>query len=362
MGRDGPRIPRYMEKNLKVLMISSDRRLLEVGSAVSERMKEYGKLVGELHIVVFALKSLGFKEKQLAPNVWIYPTNSWSRWFYIFDAARLGKRLVKEKKFIRGLSTITTQDPFWSGLVGVKVKRRWRLPLEIQIHTDLSSPFISKFMKFLARRVLRHADSIRDVQTLPIYVDKEKIENVPITFDVHARYPWHFIILMVCRLEPEKNIGLALEALTLVRQKYSDAGLLIVGSGSLDKSFLGKPGVELAGWQSDLASFYKTSNVFLQTSLYEGYGLALVEAGLSGLPVLSTPVGIAKELEDGKDLYICSSAEQFAERIIELIENNSKRENLRANMKKTLEDKLISKEEYLNKLKTNWEVLSKKIY
>ena len=360
-------------------MIGSDRKLFENGSAVSERMKEYGNLVGELHIILMCNASHGLKDKQLSDNVWVYPTNSFTSILRPIDAARIGKKLVFEKKFVRGRSLITCQD-LESGWAGVRIKKKWRIPMELQFHTDINSPYFTGFQnrvrKFFANKVLRNADSIRVVsesvtqklkiensklKILPIYVDKEKIANAPIRFDVHARYPWHFIILMVCRLEPEKNIGLALEALALVRQKYGDTGLLVVGSGSLENSLRGKTGVELAGWQSDLASFYKTSNVFLQTSLYEGYGLALVEAGLSGLPVLSTPVGIVKELEDGKDLYICSSAEQFALRIIELIENNSKRENLRVNMKKTLEDKLISKEEYLNRLKTNWESTAKKV-
>ena len=379
MGRDGRRILKYMEQDLKVLMIGSDRKLFENGSAVSERMKEYGNLVGELHIILMCNASHGLKDKQLSDNVWVYPTNSFTSILRPIDAARIGKKLVFEKKFVRGRSLITCQD-LESGWAGVRIKKKWRIPMELQFHTDINSPYFTGFQnrvrKFFANKVLRNADSIRVVsesvtqklkiensklKILPIYVDKEKIANAPIRFDVHARYPWHFIILMVCRLEPEKNIGLALEALALVRQKYGDTGLLVVGSGSLENSLRGKTGVELAGWQSDLASFYKTSNVFLQTSLYEGYGLALVEAGLSGLPVLSTPVGIVKELEDGKDLYICSSAEQFALRIIELIENNSKRENLRVNMKKTLEDKLISKEEYLNRLKTNWESTAKKV-
>jgi len=379
VGRDGRRILKYMEQDLKVLMIGSDRKLFENGSAVSERMKEYGNLVGELHIILMCNASHGLKDKQLSDNVWVYPTNSFTSILRPIDAARIGKKLVFEKKFVRGRSLITCQD-LESGWAGVRIKKKWRIPMELQFHTDINSPYFTGFQnrvrKFFANKVLRNADSIRVVsesvtqklkiensklKILPIYVDKEKIANAPIRFDVHARYPWHFIILMVCRLEPEKNIGLALEALALVRQKYGDTGLLVVGSGSLENSLRGKTGVELAGWQSDLASFYKTSNVFLQTSLYEGYGLALVEAGLSGLPVLSTPVGIVKELEDGKDLYICSSAEQFALRIIELIENNSKRENLRVNMKKTLEDKLISKEEYLNRLKTNWESTAKKV-
>ncbi|MEX0998933.1 MAG: glycosyltransferase family 4 protein, partial [Thermodesulfobacteriota bacterium] len=121
--------------------------------------------------------------------------------------------------------------------------------------------------------------------------------------------------------------------------------------------------VSCEGWQEDLASYYKTANVFIQTSLFEGYGLSLVEAGLSGLPVVSTPVGVASELQDEKELYICppGNPEFFANAIIDLIENNQKRENLRVNMRHTLEQKLLSKEDYLRELQKNWEEASRKV-
>ncbi|MBI1974287.1 MAG: glycosyltransferase [Candidatus Zambryskibacteria bacterium] len=359
---------------MKVLSISSDRRLFEEDSAVSERIKEYAEMVEEYHVVVFALKSLELKPKQLGQNIWIYPTNSWSRWFYVFDAARIGKKIVFDRKFVRGESVITTQDPFESGWTGLKIKKRWRLPLEVQIHTDPNSPYFSGFLnyirKIIARTVLAKADSVRDVKTLPIYVDKEKIENAPIKFDLHALYPWHFILLAVSRLSKEKNLDLAIQILSLVREKYPDTGLVIVGSGPEEsrlKNLVKKMGLEtavyFAGWQNELASFYKTANAFIQTSLFEGYGLSLVEAGLSGLPVVTTPVGIAQELENGKDAYIypASRPDLFALGIIELIESNQKRENLRFNLKKTLESKLLSKEQYLSKLKENWENTAKKI-
>lgn len=383
---------------LKILMISSDRKLLEAGSAVSERIGEYGALVEELHVVVFALKFLGLKEKQIAPNVRVYPTNSLSRWFYIYDAIHLGKKLVLEKKFVRGKSIITTQDPFECGLVGLKVKKKWRLPLEVQLHTDPFSPYFSGFLnslrKRIARKVLRNADSIRvvtlnlksqisnltktEIRVLPIYIDRERIENAQITFDLHARYLWRFILLAVSRLAPEKNLSLAINALALVREKFPHTGLIIVGSGPEEgrlKIFVKKlklaGAVEFVGWQNDLTSFYKTANAFIQTSLFEGYGLSLVEAGLSGLPVITTPVGIALELKQGKDAYIypldmargkpAGNPELFAQGIIDLIENNSHRENLRNNLKHTLEVKLISKDDYMAQIKDNWEETAKKV-
>lgn len=390
MERNGRRIYRYMEKPLKVLSIGSDRRLFEFGSAVSERIKEYGKLVEELHVVVFALKSLGLKEKQLVKNVWIHPTNSLSRWFYVHDAARLGKKIVYKNNFVRGQSIITAQDPFECGLAGLKVKKKWRLPLEVQLHTDPFSPYFSGFLnnlrKRIAKSVLRHASHVRvmteslkaqissatpaEVSVLPVYLDRERIENAPIKFDIHARLGWHFIMLSVARLSPEKNLPFALEVLRRVQENFPNTGLVIVGAGKeegklrvLARELGVKGNVSFEGWQEDIASYYKTSNVFLQTSVFEGYGMALVEAGLSGLPVVTTPVGIALELEHGKDAYIYphDNADAFVEGIVDLIEHNAKRENLRANLKRTLQSKLLSKADYMAKIKDSWEKTAQKV-
>ncbi len=372
-------------------MVSSDRKVFVEDSTVSERMKEYGNLVEELHIVLLSDTYHKLKNTQLGKNVWVYPTNSFINFLRPLDAARLGKRIVFEKKFVRGQSVITAQDPFECGWAGMKIKKKWRIPLEVQLHTDPFSSYFSGFLnnvrKAIARKVLRHADSIRvvtehlksrilnlksdaNISVLPIYVDKEKIENGQISFDLHTRYPWHFILLTVSRLAPEKNIGLALQVLALVRVRFPDTGLVIVGSGpeeerlrSLAKELKLEGGVEFVGWQDDLTSFYKTANVFIQTSLFEGYGLSLIEAGLSGLPIITTPVGIALELEHGRDAYIypLGNTDLFVNGILGLIENNQKRENLRMNLKRTLETVLISKDDYMAQIKDNWEKIAGKI-
>ena len=79
--------------------------------------------------------------------------------------------------------------------------------------------------------------------------------------------------------------------------------MLIVGDGNKKKMLekkakdLGIEGsVVFLGWQNDVITYYKTCDIFLSTSWYEGYGLSLVEAHSLGIKVVSTDVGIAKEL------------------------------------------------------------------
>lgn len=380
-------------KGLKVLMISNDRKILTPGSAVFERMKEYGDLVHELHIVLLSTPEHGLRETKLSDKVSVYPTNTSSKFFYPFSAASLGKKIVFEKKFVRGNSLITTQDPFECGWAGLKIKNKWRIPLEVQLHTDPFSPYFSGPLnvvrKILARMVIPKADALRvvsegvkrrietsfpkkkgSIAVLPIYIDKKRILEGQILFDLRARLGWRFIILCVARLTPEKNLGLAVDVLARLHPYSPEAGLVIVGSGPEEENLkkrvekLGlQKSVFFAGWQEELASYYKAANLFLQTSRFEGYGLALVEAGLSGLPVVTTPVGIATDLKDGVEAIVCpqDDPEYMFKAVYDLIENNQKRQEMKSQLQHTLEAKILGKEEYLERLRGAWLSASTKI-
>lgn len=375
------------EKGLKVLMISSDRNILTNGSAVSERMKDYGGLLGELRIILLSDKKHGLKDTQLSSNVWVYPTNSQSKFLRPTDALDIGLKIGK------GMSLITTQDPFECGRAGLKVKNKWRIPLEVQLHTDPSSPYFTGFLnmirKYIARKVIKHADTIRvvgesigeqiakvykidksKIKVLPIYVDREKIETGVVKFDLHTRFGWGFVLLAVSRLSPEKNIRMMLEVLQKLLPFYPTTGLVIVGSGPEENNLKAKSkklGVDahvaFVGWQDDLYTYYHTSNVFIQTSYFEGYGLSLVEAGLAGLPIVTTPVGVANDLENGVDAYICpqNDPDYMFKAIYDLIENNNKRESLSLSIRIKIRTKLSSKEDYLTAMKNNWIETSSKV-
>lgn len=285
------------------------------------RQIEYAKKYEEMHVIVFADKS--FNEISLAPNLWVYPTRSTSKWKYVFDALKLGRFIVGK----RAITHVTTQDPFETGLVGALIKNRHAVELELQIHTDIGSPYFQKFTRLnrirtlISKYTLVRADHVRvvserikkyvekyvdpsKIEVRPVPVDVEKIKNTPITTDLHVKYPqFSKIVLMASRLEPEKNIAMAIRAFKIVLEKIPQAGLVIVGSGSEEselKNLAQKLGIENAvifeGWQNNLASYYKTCDCFLVTSWYEGYGMTLVEAAAVGTKIVSTDVGIAKEV------------------------------------------------------------------
>src|SRR5258708_4904863 len=112
---------------MNVLMISTDRTVFAEGSAVRKRFIEYGTLVTVLHIIVFT--AVTRRAEALAPNVFLHPTNSRSRFAYITDAMRIGKGLPRP-------DLVTAQDPFETGIAAWRIAKHQGAKLELQIHTD----------------------------------------------------------------------------------------------------------------------------------------------------------------------------------------------------------------------------------
>lgn len=311
-------------------MISTDRKMFEENSTVRARQAIYAKDFEEVHIIIFAKgKHETQKEIVVAPNCWAYSTQSFSALMYSMDAIRFAKFIVSK----RGITDITCQDPFQTASVGAALKRQFpHVHLELQVHTDIGSPHFTytlgnKIRKTLALSYLPKADHVRvvsnkiksylidvlkiadaKIEVRPIVVDIGTIKNAPIIpgADLHKKYSqFEKIILMASRIEPEKNTKLAIDAFKKVVEKMPKAGLVIVGEGSegsklkvQSENLSLKNSVIFESWadQSTLYSYYKTANVFLVTSLFEGYGMTLVEAHAAGCKIVSTDVGVAREI------------------------------------------------------------------
>lgn len=299
----------------KVLMTSTDEKILEEGTTVRARMIEYGSLFEELHIIVFTIGKT--PQIKISENVFVYPTNSISKLLYVTDAIKIGSPIIKDFRFSAKNSVITTQDPFETGLVGKKLSEKSGIPLHIQIHTDFYSPYfknslLNKIRIVISNQTLPKASAIRVVSeriknslpqnlqaktsVLPIFADFKAIENTPISIDLRKKYPqFKKIILIASRLTKEKDIQTSIKAFSAILGDYPDTGLIIVGSGPEEKNIKTSGSIILLPWADyeTLISYMKTCDVFLSTSLYEGYGLSMLEAHKAGAILVATNAGIA---------------------------------------------------------------------
>ncbi len=365
---------------MHVLTIGSDRKLFDAQSAVSARMVAYGKKIGALHVVVFTNAAQGYTKMKLSDEVTIYPTHSLSRWLYVFDAIRLGKQIVTGEKFVRGDSVITCQDPFECGLVGWRIASKFRLPLHLQIHTDFLSPYfrtslLQSIRIMLGRFLLPKASGVRvvsqriasSIQRAGIHL-KHTPSVLPIRVDVAKPLPsktaqgifpsFTFTIAIVSRLEKEKRIEDALEVFKKVCDVYPKSGLVIAGDGSQRShleayaSRIGIAGnVRFVGWVDDVSMFIASADLFLSVSEYEGYGMSMIEAGLSGVPVVTTDVGIAHEvIVHNKNGLVCPVGDRacLARSIIELIAHNEKRHEFGSALRDDIERTIPSLDEYVD--------------
>ncbi len=105
---------------MNVISISTDRNIFSQESGVRKRMIEYGGLFTELHIIIFSKSHETFKQERIAENVWIYPTRSSSKAFYMRGAFKQAKRIIQDRKFSTGTTVVTAQDPFETGNVALK--------------------------------------------------------------------------------------------------------------------------------------------------------------------------------------------------------------------------------------------------
>ncbi|MBU4347926.1 glycosyltransferase [Patescibacteria group bacterium] len=466
---------------MKLLVIGSDRNLFKEDSDVWNRYLDYGKLFEEIHVVVFSKHNTNIRmyanntnntnsrnkdtgqATRIGNNVFVYPTNHICKFFYLWNIYKITKQIIKkntiftssllfrtmvqnsEKELdsrLRGNDmkgkndrrgefggwVVSTQDAFEAGLAGWMIKKIFKIPLQLQIHTDFLSPYFKResllnklrvmLAKFLISRadgvrvvserikksILRKSDFLREVglpkiSVLPIFVDIEKIKSAPIRIDLHRKYPqFDFIILMASRLTKEKNIVMAIEAMqglcannkggeepdsclrppaqnygrasgndpTLKdeygasRENGNDAdkniGLVICGEGLELKKLRQKVKdlklekiVVFEGWAEDLISYYKTADLFLLTSNYEGYGRSIIEVMAAGLPIMTRDVGLVHEsmsTEKNGTVFLIGDKDNIIKTIKYLISNGKDLIRFSENALKKVE-LLRKKDDYL---------------
>ena len=109
------------------------------------------------------------------------------------------------------------------------------------------------------------------------------------------------VIGTVCRLvEPKKGLRILLQAMAVLAKRYGQppCQLLIVGDGpsrhelELLREQLGLSSwVVFAGSRRDIPRVLHAVDAFVLPSLYEGFGIAILEAMAAGKPVIATAVG-----------------------------------------------------------------------
>lgn len=122
-------------------------------------------------------------------------------------------------------------------------------------------------------------------------------------------------ILSIGTLQPRKNLPLLISAFAEVRKRVPDVSLVLVGSRSghhfdtridhvIEELSLHEA-VIFPGYveQSDLPVMLRGANIFAFPSLYEGFGIPLLEALSQGTPVAASDIPCLREVAGDAALY-----------------------------------------------------------
>lgn len=112
-------------------------------------------------------------------------------------------------------------------------------------------------------------------------------------FGIKRECPRH--VITVCRLAPQKNIGLLIRAFARLSEKYPDEKLLIYGEGDsrgecerLIGSLNLDDRIKLMGTSTEIPEVLSKAKIFALSSDYEGMPNALMEALAAGVPSIAT--------------------------------------------------------------------------
>ena len=143
--------------------------------------------------------------------------------------------------------------------------------------------------------------------------------------------------IYVGRFDVQKDFGTMLKVWNLVQQRHPEWVLNVYGNGELKSEFEGlvaeqKMNVKIYPAIPDIMEKYKESSMLLMSSLYEPFGLVLVEAMSCGIPVVAfnCPYGPADIIKDGTDGFLVEDRdiEAFADRVCQLMENDDLRQQM----------------------------------
>jgi glycosyltransferase involved in cell wall biosynthesis len=215
-------------------------------------------------------------------------------------------------------------------LLGIYPEKFRRIPMTATLHGYVHAPRFSKLWLYecLDRLAIRRmsgvvlvaeamkkefSESLSAERTEVIsnglnIPELEELSSAPLDGPLESFVDTHDpIILGVGRLSKEKGFDRLIEAFPTIKKKYPKAGLVIVGEGTLRKSFerlvqdLGvKESVLMPGYCNKVPALLARSRVVVMPSLTEGLPITLLEAMALKTPVIATAVGeIPKVLGNG---------------------------------------------------------------
>lgn len=214
---------------------------------------------------------------------------------------------------------------YLAGEVAVKMNKENNIPYFVTEHSSLLlKDNIEKSDYFLAKKVF--TNSSRNFAVSNFFAEKLKSKfnvNVDIfhnLIDTDYFYPnrkkkkEEFIFITVGNLVKIKNQKLMIDAFSKAFKEQNNVKLYIIGKGELYeqlqtyiKQLELEKQIKLLGYKSrkEIVEYLNDSDVFISTSKFETFSIAVIEAMSMSMPIICTNFGgIISEIIDLEDCFI----------------------------------------------------------
>ncbi len=245
-----------------------------------------------------------------------------------------------------------------SGISAILLSKIFRIPLIISIHggdiydpSKTLSPHKSFFLRYLIKRLLDNSDLVvaqssntfenarkyyktkKDINIIPLGfkpLEFAKLERKELGFSDND-----FIMISIGRIIKRKGYNYSFQALKKLKNKHPEINFkyILLGDGvemdnlsKLSKELKLEKNIIFAGFvtEDEKFQYLSISNLYLLSSLHEGFGICLQEAMFCSLPIVATDNGGQKDfITDGKNGFMIpvQDVDAIVEAVSKIIEN-----------------------------------------
>jgi glycosyltransferase involved in cell wall biosynthesis len=329
---------------------------------IRHRITPFEKLEGNLKVIdVYpAVKYMGGLPPSMKDNL-----------LYLFNAIKAGCKIVKK----HGVDVIHANN-FTPVLVGSFIAKRCGIPLVVTIHDVFSvegwrywhlwarqfgvSPLsiaigpIFERATLMAPATIIHTVSERSRKDLIEFGVDRPIFVVPNGIDLSLYSKANEVkpqAIYVGRLVFYKNLEVAINAFKEVLKVIPEARFIVVGDGPMRETWMNyvmklglKDKVKFTGYVShkEKVRLISESCALIFPSLFEGFGMAILEAYACGRPVVVSNVEPLTDIvTDGYTGYLADPADprEWAEKMIRLMADRLKASRMGLNGRKLVEER-----------------------
>lgn len=229
----------------------------------------------------------------------------------------------------------------------------------LDIFTTLNIAVSGAVKDFMVTSNISHLDKVK-----VIYNGIEDTHHQAHIF----RHETEFLLATVGTLNQQKGMQYLIRAIPQIIKEFPGVQLEIIGDGPYKRILQNevrklklKSFVKFIGFVPDVSQYLTRFDLYVQPSISESFGLAIVQAMSVGLPVVATNAGgIPEVVTEGKSGFLVESADPkaLADRILELLRHPSLAKKMGEMGKREAKMKFNIKD-MINDLEMTYESVSK---